>query len=77
MIDWDQGDTALQAGVKLLPLVAFLVAAIIFNGYAMGSWGYHQVWVVSGSVLVLVSGVFFSGFIHQPLTPFLFFSQVI
>ncbi|KAI1373463.1 MFS general substrate transporter [Hypoxylon crocopeplum] len=55
-----QGDTAIQAGVKLLPLVAFLVAAIIFNGYAMGAWGYHQVWIVFGGVLVLVSGVFFS-----------------
>ncbi|RYO90665.1 hypothetical protein DL762_002548 [Monosporascus cannonballus] len=55
-----QNDTALQAGVKLLPLVAFLVVAIVFNGHAMGIWGYHQVWIVVGSVMVLVSGVFFS-----------------
>ncbi|KAI1432591.1 MFS general substrate transporter [Xylaria sp. CBS 124048] len=55
-----QDNTALEAGVKLLPMVTFLVAGIIVNGYAMGIWGYHQAWIVVGSILVLVSGVFFS-----------------
>ncbi|KAI0966722.1 major facilitator superfamily domain-containing protein [Xylaria arbuscula] len=52
--------TAIEAGVKLLPLVLFLVAAIILNGYAMGVWGFHQVWIITGSVFVLLSGIFLS-----------------
>ncbi|ROV90140.1 hypothetical protein VPNG_09782 [Cytospora leucostoma] len=54
------GDSALEAGVKLLPLVSFLVATIVLNGHLMAIWGHHQVWIVLGSVLVLISGVFFA-----------------
>ncbi|CAJ2501646.1 Uu.00g044990.m01.CDS01 [Anthostomella pinea] len=53
-------DSALQAGVKLLPLVAFLVISIVLNGRLMSMFGYHQYWIVGGSVMVLVSGVYFT-----------------
>ncbi|KAJ9143020.1 Efflux pump antibiotic resistance [Pleurostoma richardsiae] len=45
------GDSGTEAAVRLLPFVAFYVAAILACGYAMPRTGYHWVWY-------LVSGLF-------------------
>ncbi|KAM0811981.1 putative Major facilitator superfamily (MFS) profile domain-containing protein [Seiridium cardinale] len=72
-----QGDTALQAGIKLLPLVAFLVTAIVLNGRCMSMWGYHQVWVIAGSLMVLVSGVFLARLTIQSSNAVIYGLQVV
>ena len=38
-----RGDTALDAGVRLLPLIALLVFAIITNGALLAKFGYYMV----------------------------------
>lgn len=47
-------DTALMAGVRLLPLVVFLVVAIVVNGFAMTATGKYLPWFVAGGALGLV-----------------------
>lgn len=51
-----RGDSALMAGVRLLPLVCFLVAAIIFNGYIVTRTGKYSPWFFFGGTLVLAGG---------------------
>lgn len=52
-----RGDTALEAAVRLLPLIILLSAAIMANGYLMGKLGYYQPWYLVGSALALVGNV--------------------
>lgn len=47
-------DSAIDAGVKLLPLVFFLVASIIINGVVMGFYSRYMVWYLFGSILALI-----------------------
>ncbi|EED21064.1 efflux pump antibiotic resistance protein, putative [Talaromyces stipitatus ATCC 10500] len=49
-----RGDSALMAGVRLLPLVCFLIAAILFAGQVVSRTGHWQAWFFGGSVLVLI-----------------------
>ena len=47
-------DTALMAGVRLLPLVVFLVVAIVINGFAMTATGRYLPWFFAGGTLGLI-----------------------
>ena len=47
-------DSALMAGVRLLPLVVFLVVAIVVNGFAMTATGRYVPWFFAGGTLGLV-----------------------
>ena len=47
-------DSAISAGVKSLPLVVFLVAAIVVNGFVMTATGRAMPWFFGGSVLALI-----------------------
>lgn len=55
-----RGDSAIEAAVRLLPLIIVLSAAILANGHLMGKLSYFQPWYVFGSVLALVGGVLMS-----------------
>ena len=52
-----RGDTAIQAAVRLLPLITLLSAAIMANGYLMSKLGYYQPWYLIGSALALAGNV--------------------
>lgn len=51
-----RNDSALEAGVRLLPFVLLLVFAVMFNGAMMGKLGYYMPWYLLGGVLSLVGG---------------------
>ncbi|KAH8692506.1 major facilitator superfamily transporter [Phaeosphaeriaceae sp. PMI808] len=49
-----KSDGALEAGVRLLPLIMFMVAASMANGFLMPRYGLIPVWYIGGSTLALV-----------------------
>lgn len=48
------GDSAIKAGVRLLPFVCIMVFAVISNGIIMGIIGYYMPWYLVGGILVVV-----------------------
>jgi MFS family permease len=54
---FSRGDNALEAAVRLLPLITILSATIIANGYLMSNLGYYQPWYIGGAALALVGNV--------------------
>lgn len=52
-----RGDDALEAAVRLLPLITILSATIIANGYFMSKLGYYQPWYIGGAALALAGNV--------------------
>ncbi|KAF9769820.1 Efflux pump dep3 [Fusarium sp. DS 682] len=49
-----KGDGALEAGVRLLPLIMSMVAMSMFNGFLMPKYGLIPVWYIGGSALALI-----------------------
>lgn len=49
-----RGDSALEAGVRLLPYICVLVFACIANGALMGKFGYYMPWYLFGGCMVLI-----------------------
>ncbi|KAI4608723.1 Efflux pump dep3 [Alternaria sp. BMP 0032] len=49
-----KGDGALEAGVRLLPLIMFMVFASMVNGFLMPRYGLIPVWYIGGSTLTLI-----------------------
>ena len=49
-----RNDSALKAGVRLLPLVVFLVLGCVVNGGVMSATGYYVPWYIGGSILVII-----------------------
>ncbi|KAH6656000.1 major facilitator superfamily-domain-containing protein [Truncatella angustata] len=49
-----RGDSALQAGVRLLPFVFLMVFATIMNGAIMSKFGYYMPWFLGGGILVVI-----------------------
>jgi MFS family permease len=54
---FSRGDSALEAAVRLLPLITILSATIIANGYLMSKLGYYQPWFIGGAALALAGNV--------------------
>lgn len=52
-----RGDNALDAVVRLLPLIIVMNATILANGHLMGRLGYYFPWYFVGSVLALVGNI--------------------
>ncbi|PYH94064.1 putative MFS drug efflux transporter [Aspergillus ellipticus CBS 707.79] len=48
------GDSAIAAGVHLLPFACIMVFAVISNGILMGVLGYYMPWYLSGRILVVI-----------------------
>lgn len=57
---FSRGDTALEAAVRLLPLIIVLSATILGQGYLMGKLGYYYPWYVVGGALLLAGNVLLS-----------------
>ncbi|KAL8961058.1 MAG: hypothetical protein Q9193_002329 [Seirophora villosa] len=52
-----RGNAALEAAVRLLPLVFLFSSAVIVNGALMSKYGYYQPWYAVGSMFLIVGGV--------------------
>ncbi|KAF2216896.1 hypothetical protein CERZMDRAFT_92969 [Cercospora zeae-maydis SCOH1-5] len=57
---FSRGDNALDAAVRLLPLITVMSASIIANGFLMSRWGYYMPWYVVGAACALVGNVLLS-----------------
>lgn len=51
-----RSDSALEAGVRLLPFIVVMVFIITLNGYLLGKFGYYQPWIMLGGILALTGG---------------------
>jgi MFS family permease len=49
-----RGDSALQAGVRLLPFIIFLVVFTFMNGGLMAKAGYYMPWFLVGGIFVVI-----------------------
>lgn len=54
-----RSDGALDAGVRLLPLICTMVFFCIANGGIMAATGYYMPWYLFGGILSLIGGVLF------------------
>ncbi|KAH6653101.1 major facilitator superfamily domain-containing protein [Truncatella angustata] len=57
LFQFTRGDGALQAGVRLLPLIGMVVFFSIANGVAMPYFGYHKPWYIFGNAMALTGSV--------------------
>jgi MFS family permease len=48
-----RSDSALEAGVRLLPFIVVMVAVIILNGHLMAKLGYYTPWFTLGGLLAM------------------------
>ena len=49
-------DSALEAGVRLLPFILLMIFAVISNGAILSAYGYYMPWYTAGGLLVLTGG---------------------
>lgn len=52
-----KSDSAIKAGVRLVPLIVFMVIAIVLNGVVISLHGRYMPWFLMGGVLGLVGSV--------------------
>jgi predicted branched-subunit amino acid permease len=53
IFQFTRGDSPIQAGVRLLPIVCMVGFFSIVSGALMPKFGYHMPWYVIGNALVL------------------------
>jgi hypothetical protein len=51
-----RNDSALEAGVRLLPFIMLMIFAVIGNGAILSAYGYYMPWYTLGGALVLTGG---------------------
>lgn len=51
-----RGDSALEAGVRLLPFIMLMIFAVIANGVVLSAWGYYMPWYLVGGIFVAIGG---------------------
>ncbi|EHK97156.1 putative HC-toxin efflux carrier TOXA [Glarea lozoyensis 74030] len=49
-----RGDSALKAGIRLLPFIVFLVVFTFMNGGLMAKLGYYMPWFLVGGIFVVI-----------------------
>ncbi|KAI9164036.1 Efflux pump DEP3 [Paramyrothecium foliicola] len=54
LFQFTRGDSPMEAGVRILPLVCMIAFFSIVNGGMMPKLGYHMPWYVFGNVMVLI-----------------------
>lgn len=54
---FSRGDSAIEAAIRLLPLIFILSAMILASGHLMARFSYFQPWYIFGSAVALVGGV--------------------
>jgi MFS family permease len=58
-----RGDSPLESGIRLLPLIMTITLMIIVNGSYLSRGGYYMPWFLTGSLLVLIAGILFCEYI--------------
>ncbi len=51
-----RGDSALEAGVRLLPLIVLMVVFCVANGAVMAKTGYYMPWYLFGGIFSVIGG---------------------
>jgi len=51
-----RGDSALEAGVRLLPFILLMIFAVVSNGAILSAYGLYMPWYTAGGLLVLTGG---------------------
>jgi hypothetical protein len=51
-----RGDSALEAGVRLLPLIFLMIFAVITNGAILSAYGYYMPWYTVGGIFTVIGG---------------------
>lgn len=51
-----RGDSALDAGVRLLPYIGLMIFAVVLNGAVLSKFGLYMPWYTAGGIFVLVGG---------------------
>lgn len=64
-----RNDSAIEAGVRLLPLVCLLVFAVILNGALMSKYGYYMPWFLVGGILALIGSALMYADVDQDTSP--------
>lgn len=72
-----QHDSALTAGIRLLPYIVPLVVFTMLNGMFMGKFGYYMPWFLVGGVLMLVSNVMLYTITLDTKVAFVFGAEVL
>jgi hypothetical protein len=49
-------DSALDAGVRLLPFIMLMIFSVITNGAVMSAYGYYMPWYTAGGIFVVIGG---------------------
>lgn len=49
-----RGDSALQSGVRLLPFIFIMIAAIIANGAILSKHGMYMPWYLAGGIFIVI-----------------------
>jgi hypothetical protein len=55
-----RGDSALDAGVRLLPYIALMIFAVVLNGGVLSKYGLYMPWYAVGGAFVLTGGALMS-----------------
>ncbi|KAK0103229.1 hypothetical protein ONS95_005263 [Cadophora gregata] len=53
---YTRGDSALEAGVRLLPFIFLMIFAVIGNGAILSAYGYYMPWYTLGGIFVIIGG---------------------
>lgn len=53
---YTRGDSALDAGVRLLPFIFLMVFAVIGNGAILSAYGLYMPWYLLGGIFVVIGG---------------------
>ncbi|CZT07193.1 related to major facilitator (MFS1) transporter [Rhynchosporium agropyri] len=53
---YTRGDSALDAGVRLLPFIFLMIFAVIGNGVFLSIYGYYMPWYTLGGIFVVIGG---------------------
>ena len=64
--EFARGDSAMDAAVRLLPLIFMIVFFVILSGGIMTKWGYYWPWYLGGFPLALGGAIWFC---ELPLHP--------
>ncbi|KAL2070995.1 hypothetical protein VTL71DRAFT_14021 [Oculimacula yallundae] len=51
-----RGDSALDAGVRMLPFIFLMIFAVIGNGAILSAYGYYMPWYTLGGIFVIIGG---------------------
>ncbi|KAH8820291.1 major facilitator superfamily domain-containing protein [Xylogone sp. PMI_703] len=54
LFQFTRNDSALEAGVRLLPFIFLTVFAVILNGAILSSYGYYMPWYLGGGIMVVI-----------------------